>query len=149
MLGFQQYKGIENISFFDSVPIEEKEVRRSSNADMLDLIYTTDVVTGFPTGALEQYLSDKTNDSVRQFIERNLLCDNPDNTLSVPSTLREDLLNLDSDFIVKTSRNKFESNEDYQERLQTYFNEIEQDKKLQSELKKLRAKYAKSVNSTD
>lgn len=123
---------------------QDIEVRGSSKEDLLDLIFTLDPLTNMPTGTIEQYLSDKTSDEVRSFIERNLLQEHDSGEYqNIPSTLRDDLINLDSDFIAKVSRNRFETKEQYEERVSSYFKEIEQDKKLQKELSKLRAKYAK------
>lgn len=137
------FRGLKEIRF--SSPSYENcskvECNRSSKDDMLDLIYCIDPVTGFPSGAISQYLSDKTNDQVRQFIERNLLQEHNDGD-SFPATLREDILKLDGEFISKTCRRRFEDKESYESRLQSYFNEIESDKNKQKEIAKLRKRYA-------
>lgn len=149
MLGFQQYSNLENIQYMDVLEETPKAKRRGVNDDLLDMVYCIDPVTGFPSGAISQYLSDKTNDQVRSFIERHLLNDSPDNQISVPQNLREQLLNLDSEFIAKTSRNRFESKEQYEDRVQQYFKELEEDKAKWKEVARLRKKYETKKSEDD
>lgn len=149
MLGFYRYGSLSGVTFMEPEVCEDKEVRRSSTSDMLDLIYCIDERTGLPSGSIEQYLSDKTNDQVRSFIEKNILVDLPDSVTSVPQNLRESLLELDSDFIAKTSRNRFESRDDYERRVQTYFEDIEKDKTYKKSIGKIRSRMENLLKEYD
>ena len=48
---------------------------RSADDDILDLIYSVDPLTNLPSGSIEQYLSDKTNSQVRDYIEKVIFKD--------------------------------------------------------------------------
>lgn len=138
--GFRQYGALSHIKYVKHKPLKEvvSDIR-DKNDEMLDLVFSVDPLTNLPCGSIDQYLSDKTRDEVRLFIERYLLVDLPDTSMSVPPNLREDLLSLDSDFIAKVSRNRYESTEDYEARVQKYFNELEEDKKFKSAVAKLKS----------
>lgn len=150
MLGYRIYKGVESIDYTPPCTVSEDSVKsdvRHKHDDILDMIYCRDPLTNIPCGTISQYLSDKTSDEVRQFIERNLLVDLPDNSMDVPSSLRDDLLSLDSEFIAKVSRNSYESKEDYEHRVEGYFREMEADKEKMAFAEKLRKKYAQERKS--
>lgn len=142
MNGYRQYRCLANIKYVIPPPlkIDVSDVRKKHD-DLLDIIFAVDPLTNMPSGCIEQYLSDKTSDEVRTFIERNLLVDLPDTSASVPSSLREDLLKLDGDFIAKVSRNSFEDREAYEKRVSSYFKEIEDSKEYQKRIADLRKKY--------
>ena len=145
MLGYRIYRGVEKIKYCEHHTVSEDSVKsdvRHKYDDILDKIYCRDPLTNIPCGTISQFLSDKTSDEVRQFIERNLLVDLPDSSMDVPSSLRDDLLSLDSEFIAKVSRNSYESREDYEHRVQGYFKELEADKERMAFAAKLRKKYA-------
>ena len=148
MFGFRQYRNLENIKFVNtsSVKIDVSDVRKKHD-DLLDIIFAVDPITNMPSGSIEQYLSDKTSDEVRTFIERNLLVDLPDTSVSVPSSLRDDLLKLDGDFIAKVSRNSYEDRESYEQRVSSYFKEIEDSKEYQKRIADLRKKYKDNAKS--
>lgn len=140
--GFRIYSGYRPEDYMPaSYPDGKKKTDvRGKDDDMLDIIFCRDPLTNLPAGSLSMYLSDKTNEQVRKWIEDNLLRENPESVMSVPSNLRDELLKLDSDFIAKVSRNRFEDKESYEKRVQSYFDEIEQDKAYQKKVKELRAK---------
>lgn len=109
---------------------------RSADDDILDLIYSVDPVTNLPSGSIEQYLSDKTNSQVRDYIEKVIFKEIPRD--EYPDGLRDEILKLDSDFIAKTSRNRFEPLDEYEKRVESYFNEIENSKEFEKKVAKLR-----------
>ena len=148
MFGFRQYRNLENIRFVNTPPvkIDVSDVRKKHD-DLLDIIFAVDPITNMPSGSIEQYLSDKTSDDVRTFIERNLLIDLPDTSSSVPSSLRDDLLKLDGEFIAKVSRNSYEDRESYEQRVSSYFKEIEDSKEYQKRIAALRKKYSDNAKS--
>lgn len=143
MFGYYINRGLRDVKFMLPTPPELKEKAKSETDKLLDLIYCLDERTGLPCGAISQYLSDKTNEQVRSFIEQKLLYDIPSDDHAYPASLRDDMLKLDSEFIAKTSRNRFESRDDYERRVQSYFEEIENDKQKQKTIQMLRKKYAK------
>lgn len=137
-------RGVVGLVYCDPPERKEKQKVRSSSEDMLDLIYCLDPVTNLPSGALSQYLSDKTNAQVRDFIERNLMVEHGDSPYSTyPANLREEVLKLDSEFIAKTSRDRFESKDHYEARVQRYFDELEKDKQFQKNLSDVRKRIQK------
>ena len=145
MNGFKMFGNLDGVKYMPPVPPENvsSDVRKP-NDDILDIIFGLDPVTNMPNGAIGQYLSDKTNDQVRSFIERNLLNDILDCGTMLPMSLRDDVMKLDSDFIGKCMRRRDESKEDYESRMETMFSEMENDKKLQAKIKEIKAKYEKS-----
>lgn len=142
--GFKQYGALNHIKFLKHKETKYESVdTRDKKDDILDIIFAIDPVTNLPAGSIEQYLSDKTRDEVRLFIEQNLLYDLPDTSMCVPDTLREDLLNLDSEFIAKVSRNRYEDKESYESRVQSYFQELEHSKEKQKIMRELNSRYKK------
>lgn len=134
--GFQRYNSLVGVEF---MPVQEYEktdtIVRTSDDNLLDLIYCVDPQTNLPSGALNAYLSEKTSEQVRAFIEQKIFKELPSDT--IPSDIREEVLKLDSEFIAKTSRNRFEDLESYESRVKSYFDEIENDKKYSERIKKL------------
>lgn len=135
--GFYMFQDVLKCKFMDSNPVEVVDVVRDSKDDLLDLIFSIDARTGFPQGALQAYLSDKTNTEVREFISSKLLQELPDNlpTGKLLDFIKED---VDTDFLANVCRNRFESVESYEERLNSYFKKFEDDKQYQANLAKLK-----------
>lgn len=141
--GFRIYLNLGKVKYLPCSVPEVKEVAPTSVDDMLNLIYAIDPVTHLPGGALSMYLSDKTNQQVREFIEKNILVEHDNGEHDYPSSIREDILKLDSEFIAKTSRNRYESREDYEARVEQYFNDIEKQKDYNKKLAWIQKKYGK------
>lgn len=141
--GFYLFKGALGCTFMEASEVEVLDVVRSPKDDILDLIFSQDPRTGFPTGALEAYMSDSTNIEVREYLDKVLFKELPDNlpTGDLLQFLKDD---VDTDFLAKVSRNQFESNEDYMERLQSYFDELEKDKQLKKKLNDWNEKIAQA-----
>lgn len=136
MFGYNIFKGLSGIAY---MPVEHPvlvDKSRSADDDILDLIYSVDPLTYLPSGSIEQYLSDKTNSQVRDYIEKVIFKDIPRD--EYPDGLRDEILKLDSDFIAKTSRNRFEPLDEYENRVESYFNEIENSKEFEKKVAKLR-----------
>lgn len=144
MNGFRQYINVSSTRYLPvDVPVVES-IAPSKVDSMLDLIYAVDPITGFPSGAISQYLSDKTNDQVRKFIEDNILYEIDNGSHDYPANLRDEVLKLDSEFIAKTSRNRYESLEAYEDRVKSYFDDLEHDKEYHKRLSILKKKYSKN-----
>ena len=143
MNGFRIYMNLDKVKSLPAQDVEVKDVAPTSVDDMLNLIYALDPLTGLPGGAISMYLSDKTNQQVRDFIEKNILVDHDNGEHDFPASIREDILKLDSEFIAKTSRNRYESREDYEARVEHYFNEIEKQKDYDKKLALIQKKYGK------
>lgn len=144
MNGFRIYMNLDKVKPLLADPIVREEVAPSSADEMLNLIYSVDPLTNLPAGALGQYLSDKTNEQVRQFIEKNILVEHDNGLHDYPSDIREQMLKLDSNFIAETSRNRYESVEDYEARVKSYFDKIESDKEYQKRVEMLKKHYEES-----
>lgn len=144
--GFSHLRALDRIEFvpYPQIDVPRSEVR-SAGDDILDIIYSVDPIQNVPTGSIYQYLSDKTSDEVRTFIERNILVDLPSTVMDVPDNLRGALRDLDSEFIAKVSRNPYETNEDYESRVHGYLQEmnskIKQDSERESWLAKVKSRY--------
>lgn len=139
--GYYNFKGLKGIDYMPFKKSERKPKVRGKDEDILDLIYCLDPNTGLPTGAVDQFLSEKTNEQVRQYIEQVIFKEIPRD--EYPANLREEILNLDSEFIAKTSRNRFEPRDEYETRVKSYFDEIEHDKEVQRKVKDLRKLFGK------
>lgn len=146
--GYQQYDHLDGVEFMavDKIDVEHSDVVNKDS--LLDLIFKIDPVTNLPSGVLSQYLSDKTNAQVRDYIERNILIDLPDTGVSIPESLRTDYLKLGSDFIAEVAREPYESREAYEARIEKKFNEIEADKQRQKENAKWRKRFKDIVNAS-
>ena len=139
--GYYNFKGLKGIDYMPFKKSERKPKVRGKHEDILDLIYCLDPITGLPTGAVDQFLSEKTNEQVRQYIEQVIFKEIPRD--EYPANLREEILNLDSEFIAKTCRNRFEPRDEYETRVKSYFDEIEHDKEVQRKVKDLRKLFGK------
>lgn len=105
-------------------PVEQLKKVESKDNPLLKLIFSPNE-RGCLTGDLSQFLSDKTNAEVRQFISEQLLQENPNQkgfslSDSAINALRE---HITDDDIAKFSRNHGESPEQYAYRLGKFFSD--------------------------
>lgn len=118
MNGFNIYRGLDSVVYLDppTLPVEEK-VSESPTDRILNLIFQRDEF-GWPCTSVEVMLSDKTSDEVRTYIQNHLMQSGKDvqHITSDPSVLNE-FNKLSSDFIAQCQRNRYESIEDYEKRL--------------------------------
>lgn len=141
MSGFYCFRGLKDLSYSPAIsPVIETPVQ-SEQERLLDLIYSADPDTGFPSGAIEQFLSVKTSDQVRSFIERTILKEIPNQSSGIPVSLHDEVLKLDPEFIAKTARHRFESLDAYEARVESYFNEIEESKRKDDYVRQLRERF--------
>lgn len=125
MKGFKQYKGLTNVKRimpeFKISPVSDVK----SEADkVFDLIFAKDE-NGWPNCSVEVMLSPKTSDEVRTFIQQNLMQVRDDAHLVNDPAIVAEFNKLESDFIAKCSRNRFESIEHYEERLNSIIKDDE------------------------
>lgn len=132
-------------------PKLDKIVRKvavtSEKENILNEIFSKDIDTGFPVNTLLRYQSENTTPEVRQFINDYVLVEhNTDSPLDLPDSVRESVRNLPSDFIAQVSRNRFESVEQYEDRVNTL---VESLKKQEFFARKTRewAKRAKELDN--
>lgn len=132
--GYYMFKGLEGLTY-DPIPEPVPTERmRDKSDDVLDLIYAVDPVTGFPSGSLSMYLSEKTSDEVRNFIENVIMREIP--IEQYPDEFREDFMKLDPDFIAMSTRKHTESISDYDARVHKYITDLQESQKFQSKLEK-------------
>lgn len=117
---------------------------------LLDYIFGTDPNTGLPTGDLAIYLGKDSNPQVRDFIERNLMIENPSNKGSFD--LPTDVVNrfrsvITDDDIAFFSRNGNETREEYSDRLKLYFKNERELRVKNSRNQKLKELYEKSIKA--
>lgn len=126
--GFKIYQGIEDVVYPE---IPEQEVPKSdakSEADKIfDLIFSTDK-NRVPCSSVATMLSDKTSDDIRQYIQKNLVDGSRQAHLINDPDVVSQFDKMSSEFIAKCSRNRYESIEQYEDRL----NKIIGDDKLAS-----------------
>lgn len=118
---------------------------RSKDDDILDMIFCIDPITRFPCTSISAYLSDKTSDEVRTFIERNLLKDIPADQYS--TNIREALNDIDTDFMVKVSRQQYETSEEYEDRVSGYLQELERDQEVKDKIAAFNEKLKKTLET--
>lgn len=96
---------------------------RQPDQTLLDLIFSSDPVTGLPQGDLAVFTGDNANPEVKLFIQQNLMNENPElNGLSnLPTEVTNHFKTLTDDDIATFSRNNNESREEYAYRLRAYF----------------------------
>lgn len=140
------YRGLENISYIEPAALD---VRASIPADaaaeaLYDMIFATDLRTGFPTGAISMHLSEKTADDVRTFIEQKIMIEHGDQRGLVPVEMLKRGSLLDDEFIAQTVRQRFESDEQYEARLSGYMSKIQEQEQFKSRL----AEYQKKLGTT-
>ena len=114
--------GVSKVGIFDYEPLlNEPETIKEQNP-LYSLIFTKDS-RGVLTGDLGMFLSPKTNNEVRQFIEENLLNENAsEKGLSLPQSAVNELReNISDDDIANFSRNHGESAEQYAYRIGKFF----------------------------
>lgn len=78
--GFNTYRGAESLNYPDNEDFTkpaflESDTKSSADA-LLDSIFAVDPLTKLPSGDISVFLSKNTSDSVKKFIQDNLLSDN-------------------------------------------------------------------------
>ena len=112
----------------------------NKDSQLLDYIYAIDPQSCMPSGDLAIYLGDKANPEIRQFIELNLLNENP-NTDS-PMSLPDEVVNkmkgvIKDDDIAFFTRNHNETREEYADRLKLYFLKEKEVRRREGKLKEI------------
>lgn len=115
--GFKIYQGIENV-VYPEVPEQEvpKSDVKSESDKIFDLIFAIDSHR-IPCSSVATMLSDKTSDDIRQFIQKNLVEGGRQAHLINDPNIVSEFDKMSSEFIAKCSRNRFESIEQYEDRL--------------------------------
>lgn len=116
MNGFKMYNGLLPSSpSADFEPVKHDVDR--TQAEILDLVFSVDPLTGLPSSAIGKYLSDDIDPEVRDFIEKKILVDLPKEVCNYPDEVRNALKGVDPDFMVKCQRARFESLDEYHDRI--------------------------------
>lgn len=144
--GFSQYNGLADIKPMPCIRAPKvKADRQEKDKDILDFIFACDPVTGFPTGSLSHYLSDDTRTEIKDYIERYLLRDIPEqHALQYPAEVARHINDLDSNFVFDCMRGQYETAEQYKDRMTSWMKELSESEKnkqwtknLMSDLKKI------------
>lgn len=143
MYGFNIYKGLEDLDFVEQAPIEQSKKEAPSKTDRIfDLIFARDK-NGWPSSSIAAMLSDKTSDDVRKFIQDNLFSLTPDSHAIIDDQVVSKFRDLKSDFIAMSSRNRFESIEDYESRLRGIMDDFDKDETRQEVIRQMRERFMK------
>lgn len=147
-VGFSWLKGVADIQYI-TPDVKDKVVAevKSPADNILDQIFGLDE-HGWPNNTLQLYLSEKTADDVRRFIEQNILVNNGQQNFITDEKVVSEYKNLTNDFIAQCSRNRFESIEQYEERLQSLVKEDE-DNEIYQRAKSWRDSFFKKVAAKD
>jgi hypothetical protein len=138
MNGFKRFDGLTNIQYIIPEMVVTKENDVESPADrVFNLIFARDK-HGWPNSSVEVMLSPKTSEEVRNFIQQNLLIQKDEQHLFNQPEVANEFQKLSSDFIAKTSRNRYESIEDYETRLRGIMDDYEKEQTFKSFHEKLR-----------
>lgn len=116
VFGFARYGSMPDFLGIDE-PIKETKDVKSPTDIVLEKIFAVDH-HGWPNSSIAMYLSPKTSDDIRKFIEQNILVDTSENHAVTDEKVVSEFRKLSSDFIAESSRNRYESIEDYEKRLQ-------------------------------
>lgn len=136
MNGFKIYSNLPSSTMVvDYEPIKV-DVDRTQN-EVLDYVFSIDPLTGLPSSAIGRYLSDEIDDEVRSFIEKHILTDLPQEIKDYPDEVRNALNKVDDDFMIKCQRMRFESLDEYHERVQSYIKKDLQTKESKSRYNEL------------
>lgn len=123
--GFKRYGSLSGVEFMPAESDISSGDVKSPVDSLLDFIFSRDPITGFPVGDLSMYLSDKTSDEVRSFIEAHLMSDlGNDNVLDLDTDIRSEMKKLPSDFLAACSRDRFEDIESYEARISNYISSV-------------------------
>lgn len=143
MLGFKRYAGLENIEYIQPDVITSSIDVRDKYEDILDIIYTVDPVTKFPSGAYQMLLSEKTSDDVRRFISDYLMNNNQSSGLDVPDNVLEQYRQLPTEFLAQIHPSAYETSEQYEARINDYVNRYNQEEEFKRRYDELFVKYNK------
>lgn len=117
--GYSQYRSLGSIENMSYIKAEfKKSDRVSKHEDILDFIYASDPLTGFPSGCLSHYLNDSTRPEIKQFIEDYLLKNVPEqHVLSFPQDVANHIKDLDENFVFDCMQGQYETAEQYKDRM--------------------------------
>ena len=123
--GFKRFKGLVKIQYsVKPVKAHPKKDVESPVDRVMNLIFEKDNL-GWPNTSVAVMLSDKTSDEVRQFIQDHLMNAHDSAHLVNDPQIINEYQKLESSFIAQCSRNRFESIEQYEERLQSIIKDEE------------------------
>lgn len=123
--GFKRFKGLAKIQYSEKpVKVHPKKDVDSPADRVMNLIFEKDSL-GWPNTSVAVMLSDKTSDEVRQFIQNQLMTAHDSAHLINDPQIVNEYQKLESSFIAQCSRNRFESIEQYEERLQSIIKDKE------------------------
>lgn len=138
MNGFKRFDGLKDLKYIIPELVVSKENDVESSADrVFNLIFSRDR-HGWPNSSVEVMLSPKTSEEVRNFIQQNLLIQKNEQHLFNDQKIINEFHNLSSEFIAKTSRNRYESIEDYENRLHGIIEDYQKEETFKSFHEKLR-----------
>ena len=130
----KRYSACRIGNFLPSSFIDKPADVKDADSSLFDAIYSTDPVSGLPTGDIAVFLSEKTNSQVRLFIEQKLMNPRPENPgLSLEQEIINKFGAMSDDDISYFSRNHGESPEEFQDRIRLF---METQKKEIAEKKK-------------
>lgn len=146
MLGFNRYKGLEDIVYIQPDDVSVSVDVRSQHEDLLDLIYSIDPITGFPSGAYQMFLSEKTSDDIRKFISDYLMNNNQSAGLDLPQDVLDQYNQLPTEFIAQVYPSRYETTEQYETRISEYINQYRQEEDFRRKYDELFGKHNGKVS---
>ena len=143
--GFKRYVSLIGVTYADCEPFVPVKKESLTPADkILDLIFSKDS-NGWPSSSIATMLSEKTSDDVRKFIQDNLFSLSPDKFAVADEKAVAEFRKLSSEFIALASRNRFESIENYESRLNDLMTSYKKDEVKQNTISQMRKIFLKDV----
>ena len=138
MNGFKRFDGLKDIQYIipEMVVTNEKEVETPADR-VFNLIFATDKY-GWPNNSVEVMLSPKTSEEVRNFIQQNLLIQKHEQHLFNDQSVVNEFQKLSGEFVAQCSRNRYESVEDYEKRLNGLIEDYKKEETFKSFHERLR-----------
>lgn len=146
--GFKQYGSLVDVVYVDSSAVEptpKKEVDSPIDR-ILKVIFSKDE-NGWPSSSVEVMLSEKTSEDVRKFIQDNLFSLSPDAHAINDDKVVAQFKDLKSDFIAMASRNRFESIEDYESRLNGIMEDFNKNQTQKDVIQQMRERFMNGNDS--
>lgn len=147
MNGFKRYNNVLAVTYVPMNVEPIQEVVKSNSDVVLDTIFARDD-HGWPQSSISVMLSKKTSDDLRKYIEDNIMLAQNINHIINNDNVVQEFGKLDSEFLAQASRNRFETIEQYESRINAYIeqqrSEDETTRRFEN-YKKLIDKVAKSV----
>lgn len=143
-LGFNRYRNLLDSNIVDGDPIVEKTSEvKSPEEVIIDQIFSCDE-NGWPRSSWEVFLSKKTSDDIRKYIQDNLMTLQSGQHAISDEKVVAAYRDLDSEFLAELSRNRYESVDQYEQRISEKIQQLRLSEETKKNFEAFKKKYATS-----